>query len=209
MLEIRKCKTCGTEKSLLENFRRKISKSGPSFERQCLDCNVEATKRWRQSNLIETRAKQRFYRIANESEINRKRREYRLLHHEKVYETEKQWRIKNVEIVRARARISAKRFRARYPEKVRAIVRYQRAKRGGARVEYVNEDQIQDLYTKQRGCCAACKKKLDRWHIDHKQPLAKGGAHEFLNLQLLCPLCNRRKYSSHPIDFMRKLGFLL
>lgn len=54
------------------------------------------------------------------------------------------------------------------------------------------------LWMKQNGRCALCCQTLDRvgpskYHLDHIEPLAMGGAHTDTNIQLLCPPCNVRK----------------
>lgn len=62
----------------------------------------------------------------------------------------------------------------------------------------------------QRGRCTVCKEELNQtYHVDHVMPLALGGRHEPLNLQLLCPPCNRKKHAIDPVDFMQQQGYLL
>lgn len=69
---------------------------------------------------------------------------------------------------------------------------------------------VLELFQSQSGKCAACNKSLKLgYHVDHIMPLALGGGHEKLNLQLLCPPCNLKKSSKHPIDFMQSMGKLL
>ena len=66
------------------------------------------------------------------------------------------------------------------------------------------------LFKLQRGKCACCGKPLGkRYHLDHRMPLALGGANEDWNMQLLRELCNRQKHAKHPVDFMQERGFLL
>ena len=66
------------------------------------------------------------------------------------------------------------------------------------------------LFKLQRGKCACCGKPLgDDYHLDHRAPLALGGANEDRNMQLLRPLCNATKGAKDPIEFMRQRGFLL
>ena len=65
------------------------------------------------------------------------------------------------------------------------------------------------LMTLQRGKCANCQCRLTSHHLDHIVPLALNGANEDLNMQLLCPSCNWRKNSKHPIDFAQQEGRLL
>lgn len=51
------------------------------------------------------------------------------------------------------------------------------------------------MLERQRWLCACgCGRSLYLgYHIDHVVPIARGGAHELANLQLLAPICNLRK----------------
>lgn len=70
--------------------------------------------------------------------------------------------------------------------------------------------QIDDLYAKQRGCCANCGTKLgDRFHRDHKVALSVGGSNDITNIELLCAPCNQRKHAKDPIVWARENGRLL
>jgi 5-methylcytosine-specific restriction endonuclease McrA len=60
---------------------------------------------------------------------------------------------------------------------------------------------IQNLLKGQRGKCAECKKKLEKYHIDHIIPLTRGGSNWPHNLQLLCPPCNLSKGNKLPHEF--------
>lgn len=42
-------------------------------------------------------------------------------------------------------------------------------------------------------------------NIDHFVPLAKGGKHEFKNLRLSCPKCNRLKGAKDPYEFIKQI----
>lgn len=66
------------------------------------------------------------------------------------------------------------------------------------------------LFKLQRGKCACCRSSINNgFHLDHIEPLSKGGENEDLNIQLLCPSCNKSKHAKHPVDFMQERGFLL
>lgn len=52
------------------------------------------------------------------------------------------------------------------------------------------------LYIRDGEACRSCKSTLtfkQAWHIDHAQPIFKGGSHSFSNLQVLCPACHAEK----------------
>lgn len=66
------------------------------------------------------------------------------------------------------------------------------------------------LFKLQRGKCACCGAPLgDNYHIDHIEPLSRGGLNADSNIQLLTALCNMQKHAKDPIDFMQSRGFLL
>lgn len=99
-----------------------------------------------------------------------------------------------------------RKFRAANPEKMREW----NHRRGQIRVGRLPRGTIKKLYDLQRGKCPICKAQIaDKFHADHIIPISKGGRHEPLNIQLLCPTCNVRKSAKHPVDFMQERGFLL
>jgi 5-methylcytosine-specific restriction endonuclease McrA len=54
-------------------------------------------------------------------------------------------------------------------------------------------------------CNAKCRKD---YHIDHYEPLSKGGKHEVKNLVIACPSCNLRKNAKDPYEFAKERGRL-
>jgi len=93
-----------------------------------------------------------------------------------------------------------------HPDKAREWSR----KRRGAIVARLPRGTIKKLGALQRWKCVACCCDIaSKFHVDHIVPLARGGAHEPSNIQLLCPTCNVRKSAKHPIDFMQSKGYLL
>lgn len=69
---------------------------------------------------------------------------------------------------------------------------------------------ITEIGNSQKWKCVACRKSIKlKYHVDHIMPLALGGKHERLNIQLLCPSCNLSKHKKHPVDFMQSIGYLL
>jgi 5-methylcytosine-specific restriction endonuclease McrA len=123
-----------------------------------------------------------------------------------ICENGKRWREQNPEKWRA-ARSG---WKAANPEKVRAIHRNTshkryRQKKGGE----LRSAELLAWEAAQRKICHWCGSKCGPWHVDHRVPLAKGGAHELRNLVIACSNCNLRKGARDPIEFAQSLGALL
>lgn len=97
------------------------------------------------------------------------------------------WRENNLE----RMRSIRKAWKERNPDKIRVYkaTRRARAVAGGK----LSINIVSVLMLKQGGCCAICALELSSYHLDHIQPLSRGGSNTDANVQLLCPPCNWRK----------------
>lgn len=114
------------------------------------------------------------------------------------------------EVARDRNRDAARErlrsYRARNPDKTREFA----ARRGGRKVGRLPRGTVKRIGSLQQWKCAVCRCDIATgYHVDHIQPLARGGIHHHLNLQLLCAACNLQKSSKDPIEFMQSRGFLL
>jgi 5-methylcytosine-specific restriction endonuclease McrA len=103
---------------------------------------------------------------------------------------------------RAAALKRAKRQRAENAEYYlacrRAATQARRARLRGAFVEDVDPLIV---FQRDRGICALCSKPVDpaaRWDIDHIEPVSKGGAHSYDNVQLAHKFCNQSKGNKLP-----------
>lgn len=130
------------------------------------------------------------------------------------------WRISNPE----KSRISKANYYSANLEKMRAkssawsianpdekkILNHNyRAKKRSANGRLSN-GLAEKLFKLQKGKCACCGESLgSKYHLDHIMPLALGGTNTDDNIQILKQICNLKKHSKHPIDFMQEKGFLL
>jgi hypothetical protein len=97
-------------------------------------------------------------------------------------------------------------YRRKNPDQVRMFAQRRKNRKLG-KLPY---GTLSTLRRAQKDRCAICSKKLrQKGHLDHIQPLARGGEHKPANLQLLCAPCNLRKSSKDPIDYMQSIGRLL
>ncbi len=60
--------------------------------------------------------------------------------------------------------------------------------------------------SKFNGCCAYCGAQLgDRWHVDHKNPISRGGEDTTENLMPACGPCNNAKFSFTIEEFRKEM----
>jgi 5-methylcytosine-specific restriction endonuclease McrA len=152
----------------------------------------ERTKRWNESNPEKKRAYSALYRQRHPEKARAA-----------VAKALKVWRARNAEKL---ARDNA-RWYAEHPE-ARRLKQHNRKIRTRGRI---SKGIVEKLLILQKGKCVACRDLLSRtgYHIDHIISVARGGANEDWNIQLLCPHCNVQKHTKHPVKFMQEKGFLL
>lgn len=64
------------------------------------------------------------------------------------------------------------------------------------RPEIVRNPRLRDLvFARDGGRCARCKRYVNAWICEHKNPLWRGGADDIDNLQTLCRDCDKPKTS--------------
>ena len=73
----------------------------------------------------------------------------------------------------------------------------------------VTAGSVAALLERQGGRCAACRTDIrSGYHMDHVEPLLRGGPSSLANLQLLCPPCNHSKNAKDPYEFANERGWL-
>ena len=93
------------------------------------------------------------------------------------------------------------------PETVRLSKQNRRAKESGGRL---SKGLAEKLIKLQSGKCICCGQPLGSdYHLDHINPLSRGGSNTDDNIQLLRKTCNLQKHAKDPIEFMQMRGFLL
>lgn len=144
------------------------------------------SQEWYAGNIDQARAKAVSYYHANRDERIAYSHAYRVSSPEKI----EAWRQTN-------------------GDKLRGQNRHRYALRRAGDGHYTADD-VKRIYAMQKGKCPHCGKKLgDDYHVDHIQPVSKGGSNRASNIQLLCPPCNLKKAARDPIEHMQSLGFLL
>jgi 5-methylcytosine-specific restriction endonuclease McrA len=166
---------------------------------------AEVTKAYRERNRELLKEKARQYRIDNKEKIKEVKRENYLRTKDACNERSQRYYEEN----RERMLEVNKAWCDRNPERAAAI-RANRRKKIKEAGEGLSSNIVQKLMKLQRGKCACCGTSLKNgFHVDHILPLALGGEHSDLNVQLLTPRCNLKKKALHPVDWMQKQGRLL
>lgn len=177
---MKKCWKCQEHKSL-ETF-------GKSLERwdgknpACKECIKTMSAESRARNPETRKATCEKYQKANGEKCRKAQADwYAKGGKEKV----KQWAAQNLEKTKA--------YKASWRSENYQAIAAIKAQRKGA-VGKHTADEIQTLFTSQKGKCVYCHKSLDSTrHKDHIFPLKLGGSNAIGNIQLLCRKCNLRE----------------
>ena len=110
------------------------------------------------------------------------RRDWQRANHEKKRSFERWWREQNLDRSRAQSVASESKRRAT------------RAKSGGR----FTADDIESMYRAQKGQCWYCSGQMEKYHVDHRIPLSRGGSNSIENLVLACAPCNLSKGAKMP-----------
>ncbi len=183
----------------------KVKAANAAYHAAHAEQRKQYAARWAQENMERKHAAEKAWRQANPDKAKAISAAYRERHPERTRAASAAWRAANPD--KHRAAVAA--YQASHPEQRRAIEANRRARKQAANGTHTPED-IADLFRLQRGKCACCRASIKRgYHVDHIEPLARGGSNDRANLQLLCPTSNTRKSAKHPIDFMQSRGKLL
>lgn len=212
------CKKC-TETKSFEQFPKQ-ARNRDGLSGTCRDCENANRLAWSKANPEKRKATLDRYKEAHPDSIKNSKIKYYDSNRDLIIDKSKKWKLDNPQKVsesgarryaKNKERILAmnKKWNAENPEKMKVYCHTRRARIRGAGGSY-SVDQIDSLFIKQHGSCPVCKKKLGKsFHIDHIQPITRGGSNSIENIQLLHPKCNQEKSCKDPIEFMQSRGFLL
>lgn len=177
-----KCKACGRLR--VKNYTEKNKDRVRAYYKEWSRINAEKIK-------ANDRIRSAKYRSENREKRLETCRAYARANPEKVAASKRNWKKNNPEIVRQQHAT-------------------RRALKESAPVGSMPRGTVKRILGLQKMKCACCHTSLhDGYHVDHIQPLSRGGKHEANNLQALCAPCNLSKHAKDPIDFMQSKGFLL
>lgn len=191
-------------------YMRKNAAKAVERARAWVKANPERRKAWEEKNRERMQQYHAEYwpqYYAKNSERHKQRaRDWSAKNSDRKRMTDARWRDAN----KQRLALGNKRWRASNADRRRIYEQNRRARKkvGSGKL---SANLLQVLMKLQRGKCACCRAVLKRssFHLDHIEPLARGGRHHDRNMQLLCPPCNLQKNAKDPLRFMQERGFLL
>lgn len=186
----RSCKSCKKEygKKWADMHREKIKEFNAKWRKENPDKLKKCVHNWREKN------KEKYYSSMAE---------YRNTHKKQRADTMLKWRLLNLDKIRD----YFKKWTIKNPNANRIKCSNRRKMIGKGTL---SKDIVEKLIFLQKGKCACCGEAINNnYHLDHKMPIALGGANEDWNMQLLTSKCNLKKGKKHPIEYMQSKGYLL
>lgn len=232
---LKRCPTCGREFPVTAEYftRSKQTKSG--FYPTCKECKaadgrkryaenpehrqriLDRTSEYQKNNPDKRRAKsRRFYRTHHDAELERMREYHRAnpdvtrrsneKHRAEYAERERQRRRDNPEYYKQRNREYYQSHKAEALHRWR--VRHIRKREASGAHTLADLREIRAGQTDKRGRlrCWYCGEPIEGTpHLDHKQPLARGGSNGPENLCYACGPCNKSKSTKTPAEYAGRM----
>ncbi len=196
LMRFRVCRRCGCTKPLSLEFFFCDKQNTSGFRYGCKVCALirQALKRLENPEAHRERERQR----ASATHIKAQRRQYVDANREIYRAACRKWREKNP----GKQLQSTYKWRKANPGKVAGFHRKRRARKLGAEHEPYTSADINDMWHEQEGHCYYCGAPVfGAYHLDHKQPLSRGGADKLDNLCIACPFCNSSKKDKTEQEF--------
>lgn len=171
----------------------------------CKPCFLERAKKSRHKDIEKTRARElaSYYRH-HEARLEGNRR-YRAANPEKEHARHQRYYLQNRARVKAYQRNNlhlwrknTSNWKKRHPDRSRMLSRIRAHRRRdliSQSKEHYSPEDVDVQFRSQKGLCWWCSNPLDleKFHIDHRIPLSKGGSDSIRNICCTCEACNLSK----------------
>lgn len=205
-VQTKTCCRCECEKPASEFYKNCRTSDG--LRSQCKPCTQEinraSVKRHHEKRKAEKREEYRRKKGTPEYEAYVKA--YQAATRDEKREYDRRYRRANLE----RCRENSLAWVRRNPEKRAATVRSYTARRRSWEGGGIGGAELAEWTAAQKKVCYWCGVKCPTgFHVDHYEPLSRGGRHETSNLVIACGPCNLRKNAKDPLDFAQEVGRLM
>ena len=197
------CKECCSiyDKQRYKNNKEKMNKQSKQYYLDNKEKINEQSRQYYIDNKEKMNEQARQYHIDNKKEISKNKKEYYNNNKKEILNKRKQYYIDNTEEVKEKV----KQYGKDNPEKKAAIEAKWRALKKNQTPDLTKEEQervrrlyeIRDLLNHD---------KID-FHVDHIQPLSKGGLHHPDNLQILPNWLNGEKSKKWPLTESEQIKY--
>ena len=181
----KRCTRCGETKPISEFVKDCTTRDG--LRPSCKACAAIYSKAYNKAHKAEAAA----YHIANRA---------------KRIANTKAWQDKNPDRVRAHRKAYRESHKAeiaayRKASRARHIARNnnRRVSPDGARM---TAQAVRGAIAPAGGFCCYCNQPFEDGHIDHTQPISRGGTNDYNNLVYICASCNQSKGSKTVLEFL-------
>jgi hypothetical protein len=176
------CAGCGVSKPSIEGFHAdKRRKDGR--RRVCKECNIERVRAWQSAHPERVKALNAAWRRGHPEAGRVLNTRWRREHRESRNAASAEWRRGHPDGVRARN------------------ARYNARKRAYSGTNYTAAD-VATLLVDQHGLCAYCGGIMSVYHVDHIEPISRGGGNGADNICLACPPCNLEKSNKRLLEWL-------
>ena len=204
---LRKAKKAARQKVYREANKEKKAAYDKAWREANKEKIAAKEKAYREANKAKEAAYNKAYREANKEKLAAQQKAYRETNKQKILARQKSWHEANKEKLKIHYKVNREKILARtkaWREINKEKISQQRAQRRFRKMHIINH-----LLVAQRGKCASCHANvIEKHHLDHIVPVAKGGTNDRSNFQLLCPTCNLKKSAKDPLAFMQERGKL-
>lgn len=198
------CTKCNITKDISEFNKNKNSKDGHRAAcKQCMSA-------YRKANSEKIKKQKDEWTKNNIEKVREGKKKYRQENFEKISRQKKEWRQKNIDRCREQSKLNHLKRKEKgiksdwaknNPDKVKEIKRnYKHRRREIEKTSGLSTKDFKSWVDSQEKVCKYCSTCCkDNYHIDHMNPLSRGGLHSLDNLAIACPTCNLTK-SNKPLD---------
>ena len=220
MLKIitKKCNCCNLEIDL-SNFYIK-NKNTWATRGLCKKCWYIKSKDNKENNKEKTKQYFIDYSLENKERIKNRTQKWREKNKELLAEKANNLYIKKIDIIKE---YNKQYYKKNKNEIIKKVIQYSKTPIGKAikknisnnrrlilRNGNIKNNELKNLIENAKKCywCGISLKNV-KTHIDHYEPLSKGGEHTISNIVVSCAKCNLKKGNKDPLEFAHTMGVLL
>jgi len=187
------CTGCGETKALSEFHKDRSKRDGHS--KRCKTCRNIYQKVYRETHKANAVTYQKTYRKSHKAKAVVRQRVYRQTHKLEIVERQKTYR----ETHRAEIAKQRKAYYELHKENYIAYAHNRRIDSNGIRL---TAEVVEEAIALAGDFCCWCNTYFEEGHLDHIQPISRGGTNDPDNLVYICAPCNLSKNDKTILEFL-------